>query len=566
MKQKYIELMDRALDAYSLNRINQYFNQVKQEGLTEHGFARLTSNIGILISFGKRKELKPLFSEMMEFCCKIIPNAKAANDFSVREIVCAISVIEKSNAFDKETVCRWKGYLSEINPEKTYSIFACSSNDKVKNWALFTAVSEFFRKQMGLGGTELFIETQIASQMQWLDENGMYMDGESEIHHPLVYDLVPRALFSILLNAGYKGRYYKIIDEKLKQSALLTLKMQSPNGEVAFGGRSNQFLHNEPWLITIYEYEAKRYASEGNDEMAAAFKSAIMRAISITEECLNREPVSHIKNRFSPDSMFGCESYAYFDKYMITVASVLFCAYEICDDSIIVQPVPEIVPSAFATSKHFHKLFLKAHGFGLEFDLNADSHYDATGLGRIHRQGAPSEICLSVPCPSHPNYDIGVTEQKALSMCPGIWDSKEWKFFNETDKVYEIKSYFANSDFTFAELDAEFPNGESVKNEHVVNAEGVSITVSGNGKIAYQLPAFYFDGADYSNIVVEKNRLSVFYKGWECRYTVSGAIEDGKQTSANRNGYYKLYIATANEKLNINIKILNIKGTNKVDT
>lgn len=52
MREKYIELMEKALSAYSVEHIIGYFERVKLEGLTEHGFPRLTSNIGILVAHG----------------------------------------------------------------------------------------------------------------------------------------------------------------------------------------------------------------------------------------------------------------------------------------------------------------------------------------------------------------------------------------------------------------------------------------------------------------------------------------------------------------------------------
>ena len=64
MRQIYFELMKKTLSAYSDEHIKRYFNTVKKEGLTEHGFPRLTANIGILISKGIREDLLPLFTEM----------------------------------------------------------------------------------------------------------------------------------------------------------------------------------------------------------------------------------------------------------------------------------------------------------------------------------------------------------------------------------------------------------------------------------------------------------------------------------------------------------------------
>ena len=49
MREVYLDLMEKTLAAYSDEHILHYFNKVQKDGLTEHGFPRLTSNIGILI-------------------------------------------------------------------------------------------------------------------------------------------------------------------------------------------------------------------------------------------------------------------------------------------------------------------------------------------------------------------------------------------------------------------------------------------------------------------------------------------------------------------------------------
>jgi hypothetical protein len=108
MKEKYIELMEKALSAYSDEHILRYFNDVKEKGLTEHGFPRLTANIGILIAHGRRKDLSPLFVEMMDVCCNMFlrPYVKAANEFSIREIVCCIKELEGAGAADAGDILR----------------------------------------------------------------------------------------------------------------------------------------------------------------------------------------------------------------------------------------------------------------------------------------------------------------------------------------------------------------------------------------------------------------------------------------------------------------------------
>ncbi|MBR5140249.1 MAG: hypothetical protein IKV16_04255 [Clostridia bacterium] len=555
MKERYIELMELTLSAYTEEHIKGYFDRVKREGLKEHGFPRLAADIGILIAHGRRRDLTPLFVEMMELCCYSIPRVKAANDFSVREVISCLWEIEKSGAIDKDIIDRWKGYLREIDPPECYDVYAKKSGDMVKNWALFTAVSEFYRQKMGLCNSEEFIDIQLEAQLKWLDENGMYMDAEGIKHHHINYDMVPRGLFTLLLNEGYRGKHFKAIDECLRKAGLLTLKMQSPNGEMGFGGRSNQFLYTEEWMITIFEYEARRYQSEGNFALAAEFKAASKRALAVTEYWLSLNPIRHIRNRFPTETRHGCEDYAYFDKYMITVASNLHAAYQVCDDSIPVPDTPDTRPCVFETSRFFHKLFLKAGGYGIEFDLDADAHYDANGLGRVHRADAPSTVCISVPCPENPIYTVTVDTPTALSICPVILINSKWVFATGEDAEYSVLKKEERKDSAYASLRCDFGSRVIVDSEYTVSADGVEISATGAGKFGIMLPAFHFDGEKYTEIEYTESTLTVKYNGWQCKYLTDGNIIPTDTVSANRNGYYKRFVVAGDSKIGVKIVI-----------
>ncbi|MBO5223367.1 MAG: hypothetical protein J6C23_02490 [Clostridia bacterium] len=555
MNAQYLSLMEKTLSAYTDEHILQYFNKVKSEGLSEHGFPRLTANIGILISYGRRLDLLPVFVEMMEFCCKSIPNKKAANDFSVREIVCCIMELEKNNAITSEYIKKWKGYLKTIDPQKTYTVYAKKPTDPVKNWALFSAVSEFFRQKLGLCDSSQFIDVQIESQLKWLDENGMYMDGEGDIHHPIVYDLVARGLFALLLHAGYRGVHYETIDAILKKAGLLSLKMQSVNGELAFGGRSNQCLHNEAWLSAILEYEATRYEREGNYVLAKKFKSRAMLALSTIEFWLNKTPISHIKNRFEKNSFFGCEIYAYFDKYMITASSFLYVASLFCNDNILPEEREE-KPLVWTTTEHFHKTFAKTKEYFLEFDTNADMHYDASGLGRIHKKGAESTICLSVPFPSsqHPNYFIGKDRiQPAFSICPAIKKPDGWILASDSSVKYGLRMAQTDDNCARVGFDCAF-DSETVGFDCSVSNDCVILQAKGHGEIGIALPVFDFDGETRTQISAQDNKVYVKYGGWICEYEANSICSMGTEV-ANRNGIYKCYMATGNKNVTVKIRI-----------
>lgn len=552
-KEKYISLMETALSAYSDEHIEQYFNQVKTNGLKEHGFPRLTACIGILAAHGKRSYLLPLFCEMMEFCCKTIPNVKAANDFSVREIIFCIMELEKYKTVDIETLDRWKKYLTDIEPSNCYNVFAKTPDDVVYNWALFTGVSEHMRQFIGLNRVEDFVDTQIATQLAHLDENLMYKDAPN--HPPMVYDFVPRVLFSMLLHFGYRGKYFNEIDECLRKTALLTLKMQSTSGEIPFGGRSNQFLHNEGLLAIIFEFEANRYAKEGDLQLASRFKAGVASAMAVTDYWFSKSPILHIKNRFPLESKYGCEDYGYFDKYMITTASWFYSAYLMCDESIPCAPKNDEA-EIFRTSDDFHKLFVKCGGYALEFDLNADAHYDADGLGRVQKAGAPSPICLSLPCVSskHPNYCINVESSDPYSLCPCIIADGKPVFALDGNAEYNVISCTKDNNNAYAVIECKFGD-ENIMSRYTVNSSGVNIHVSGGGSLGFALPAFDFDGEKHTKITCYDGSLSVIYEGWICKYTTDGAIKSLEKTVRNRNGYYKAFYAEGSKELNIKIEI-----------
>ena len=547
MKEKYLELMSKALSAYSDEHIREYFDRVKAEGLTEHGFPRLTVNLGVLVAHGYRQDLIPLFIKMMDFCCEQIPKVKAANDFSVREIAFCLLELERIGKFSKEIV-RWKALLLTIVPHSCYNKFATDADDCVGNWALFSALSEFARMKLTGCNSEEFLELQLENQLHRLDENGMYMDNLKEDNHqPIVYDLVPRYLFTLLLHFGYRGKFYAQIDSMLKSTALLTLKMQSITGEIAFGGRSNQFVHNEGMLAIIFEFEANRYAQMGDLETAGRFKAAVNLAIEITEYWLEKEPIRHIKNRFPTETRYGCEKYAYFDKYMITAASHLFSAYMICDDS---TPATDFDDSdtCFMTSKHFHKLFMRSGGYFLEFDTDGDPHYDSSGLGRVHRYGVPSPLCMSLPCASKSKYKVCTEEKISASLCPGKIINGEPYFTCDSDEKINVIDYSSNS----ATLD--YPLG--LRADYKIDGDGVTVTVSGEGRILHLLPAFSFDGEKETKITLQDKTLEIEYEGHVCRFTTDGIIRDLGKTAYNRNGYYRLFYADNQDFLTIKIELL----------
>ena len=359
MKQQYLDMMELALSAYTRERIQDYIREVRQGGLTEHGFPRLGVCIGILIANGRRADLLDGFTEIMDICCAEIPQHKAQSDFSLREIGCCLLLLEKQPVVPEELLDKWKRQLSAFDPWTLYNAVAASPETPIGNWALFAAVSEYVRGVLCGEDTSRFVDWQLSSQLLMLDENGMYQDDPPA--NPMVYDIMPRLLFAFLLAFGYRGRHAARIEAALDSAAELTLKMQSVTGEIPFGGRSNQFLHNESMLASYCELEAVRYACRGDGQTAGAFKAAAALAADRLMDYLQLKPIRHVKNRYDIRTRIGCEEYGYFNKYMITVASNIYMGYMFADDRI----APAVAPAQaggylIRTGEAFHKTFLNA--------------------------------------------------------------------------------------------------------------------------------------------------------------------------------------------------------------
>ena len=558
-KSQYIDIIDVVINAYSDERIHDYISQVRKDGLSEHGFPRLTVALGILLAHGRRSDKRELFVEMMDLCCEQIPiafphHSHAGNEFSVREVVSCLLLLEDKQTFPKEITENWRKLLQKIDPSTCYKVIASEPPRRINNWAAFGAASEQARKYAGIGCEDHFINNQIASQILSFDENGMYRDP----NEPMVYDIITRLQLSAAMFYGYDGPHREVLSQLLETGGKQTLYMQSVTGELPYGGRSNQFLHNEADIAALCEFEACRHKQLGNLKLAGQFKSAANLATAKLSQYLNGDQMHHIKNAFPNDSQFGCEGYGYFNKYMVTVASIIYLAYLFADDSI--EPVPcpaEAEAFVYRTSDYFHKTFCKFGEYFVEYDTAADFHYDANGLGRVHRKGAPSMICLSVPCAKDPNYHIDTDNPSNLSICGGMWISDTGVFGCEPETEYTLIEQKITETEGKLVWSCKLPNGGKYTESCILSSEGVYLKFEGDGDLCCRLPVFAWDGENQSDIHVSKNKIIISFDGWTCCYETDGVIQNSNSLYANRNGHYQAYTATKSSELNVWISIQN---------
>ena len=554
-KSRYLDVMEAAVGAYTPERTADYVRRVEKSMIKEHGFHRLTANVGILIAHGRLAEKKALFKHMMDLCCRQIPVAyvkngsQVGNDFGVKEIVSCLLEVEKAGIFPKEVTDGWRADLAKAVPETTYTCRPRLGDPKAHNWAVFAAASEQARTFAGLNGVPAFTEKYVKDQLRFFDANGMYKDP----NQPMVYDGVTRLQFAVALHFGYDGPSRAALEAQLLKSAEPTLLMQSETGEIPYGGRSNQFLHNEGFWAALCEWYAAWFKARGDLATASRFRRAAKRALDSLDYWTRQPGLRHVKNRFPLETRYGCEGYGYFDKYMVTLGSWAYIAYLFADESIPLA-LDEPRTAVFTTSDAFHRTILHAGGYTAQFDVAPDTHYDGPGLGRVQRRGAPPMICLSVPFTKKPSYTIDVKNETPLAILPG-WKQADGSWAYAYGPDYAVTGTKVGDGRAEAALSVSRKGLPALTWESNLSAAGLETALTGADDLALTLPVLCFDGETRVEAKVDAKSLAVTFNGWTCRWETDGEIADTGKTYANRNGHYRRFEARGKKRLSVKISI-----------
>ncbi len=570
-KEYYLDVIEKTVSCYSDDRLWQWLEETKKAGIQEHGFLRVVALLGVMIAKGRMLHRKDLFLQMMTFCCDTIANGKGGNDFGVKEILYTLR--EVKDCVPGQLYDRWIAGMKALDPLKNYT---CLAKDEIHcpgNWAVFNMAGEAVRANMGLCDTAEYFNRQIPSQLTRFDQNGCYRDP----HEPVLYDVITRNQFSVMLFEGYRGPYASQIDQLLKQGEFFSLMTQSACFELPFGGRSNQMLFNEFALATCFEYAARRYRAEGDEELAGMFKRAARLAALAVERWMTCSPAKHVKNNFPWNSIFGGEGYGYYDKYMITVGSNAYMAYLFADDQIEERVCPaEIGGYTLTSSEYFHKFFAAAGGYSLEFETRGDWRYESTGLGQIHKAGLPSELLSSLPFSPAPGFCITDhcftsyeelqlnwekipkrTNPSAFSLCSavvapdgqrvGVCDIPSDRLTRQVtvetespDQVVFVMEY--RSDLLPCPL----------QERYTLNKDGVTVAVSADlpagYSLQYLLPQIITDGKESGVVTQTDQTLTLSYRDCQVVTVHNGTARDTGMDYRNRNGIYRGYEITAKEQ------------------
>lgn len=566
-KETYLDVMESAFLAYS---DDQLVGRRKLDGsyLELHSYARLANVLACLLGAGRMRERLELGIKMLTDCCREVAAMKKDinADFAVKEIMLAIRWLKP--VAEPDTVRQWLELMRSIGP---YSHYKCTLLDPADKYHLFniniySMVGEYLREAEGLTDTTDYFASHWPGQLVHFDENGMYKDPGC----PMLYDVTTRCQIQLMLGlgGGYSGPFADELDRHLRKAGLMTLFTQSVAGELPFGGRSSQFLFNEVLIAANCEYEAARYRREGREKLATAFKRAGHLAVRSIGRWLHARPPRHIKNFYPPDSRFGTEPYGFYDKYMITMAAFLTIAYLYADDSIGESPCPaETGGYVLPTSESFRQLFANAGGYSLQIATRGDWNYDATGLGRLHKAGFPTELALSVPLTKGKGYELADGLHRDYSGISPGWQTEtgEIRYLAECQKLQSRLDVVAGkigasgqvgqtgkeSDSDEVLFSVEYEGEEvsecgSVSESYRLNGDGLLYRAAANaprdGKLYVKLPLLVTNGESRTTITTSGNGLEVAMGSYvyTVKWNANVRCRLDEQLYGNRNGTYRL--------------------------
>ena len=189
----------------------------------------------------------------------------------------------------------------------------------------------------------------------------------------------------------------------------------------------------------------------------------------------------------------------------------------------------------------------------MELEYEANPQYDASGIGRIHRRGAPAAICLSVPVSATPKYITGDPNPHGMAICGGVFDGN-WQYALEADCIYQIHSHSQSGGIVTASWSVTLPCEKTLVQSLKMD-NGVTITTQSTGRAGLMLPAFDFDGENKTIIEAAEHSLSIRYQGWICRYATDGSIVDTGNLCMNRNGQYRIFRAENDSTVTVKVTI-----------
>ncbi|MBQ3075717.1 MAG: hypothetical protein IJC26_06570, partial [Clostridia bacterium] len=164
MKQLYLDVMEKAAHAYTIEQIDDYIKEIEENGLPDHGFPRLASCLAVLLAYGRCTKLFSRIETMLELSFRLVSQTpRADHDFSVREMCTALFALQESRVFPKEKLETWADFLRDFDPEENYDMLVWKKEPDwhCHNIVSYNCLSEFLRCKLLKLDAEPFLDRQM---------------------------------------------------------------------------------------------------------------------------------------------------------------------------------------------------------------------------------------------------------------------------------------------------------------------------------------------------------------------------------------------------------------------
>lgn len=476
--------------------------------------------------------------------------ARGQFDLVMKELVLAWAALEPM--VEPALRERWAACLRAF-PQTAYDTEHLDrAGKRPNNYGVSAAAGEWLRLRHGLGGSLEWLEQRLADQAPLFTEQGLYRDPGD----PMLYDLMVRQNLNELLAHGYDGVHRGRFEGILNLGDAAMLRMLSPCGYAPFGGRSNGLAHNEAMVVYCAERQAAGCRAAGRDLDAARFREAALRAARAVEPFLTDRPLRFIKNHFGPDTRHGRDtSYGEYANYALLAASLFARAGLVAEAETGALPGRE-GPGASGVLHlwpAFHKTFATADDTQVEIDTRAQPAYDATGLGRFHRAGAPPDLGLSMPISAQPRYILhGAEPGRAASHGPcwltrgGTWQS----LAGLSDEIETVECTVLGGPVLSWRLVWSLASRDSLPvvrlSQTFALAPGeVRVRVEIEGVVArvgWETPCLVSDGAATAETRLTPGSVTVSQAGWVFGASLPAALAGTLEETvrANRHALYRI--------------------------
>lgn len=568
-RKTYIRLIAKCMSEY--NKVNDLRASTPHSVFSGlHAYSRVVTSMAAILNYGKTEDISDIdpalfgdddgfrelyvsladraFSSVEEFLAKDKKGRDPLN-FAIREL--ALSYELSADLVDASSGERWKKVLSAVETNEKYYTHA----SRTTNRNAYIVGGEALLAKRGIADPAEFIDASLERQFSHFNRLGMYLDNYDKTPdmNPVLYDLTTRV--QLQFASGYGGKYSEELNRFLRLGGFVTLFTQSASGEMAYGGRSNQYIFNESLIAANCEFEARHYKEKGDFFLAGVYRRAAHLAVMTSLRWL--KVGKHIKN-YASDPSVGTEKYGNYDKYMATMSSFLAIAYYFADDSIEEKVCPaEAGGYVFSENENFHITVANACGVSVEIAHHTDPAYDSPGLGRIHFAGSPTGVLLSSPSAPEPNYRLFSSAPKGAGSADVVFEGGSG-IFDLHEPEYAVSVIESTPERVVFSVKYEADGG--ITETYTLDKGGLKICALSDchKNIGFSFPVLESCGdikcAPKVYTSLDGNNLRIYSGSFLYKVHSDRRFEKTDRSVSNRNGIYRIFeIIPATDSLSVSI-------------